>query len=228
MEAVEKLGNILNIKGGAKEKLSGMKELLTSEHGVKGLAELEQVFGFLEALSIREEVEFDLTLARGLNYYTGTIFEVKAKDVAIGSICGGGRYDNLTGIFGMDGVSGVGISFGADRIYDVLEGLGGFPEGLSATTNILLINFGPEEEKYCLKILEQLRKEGISSELYPESDKIKKQMKYADQKGIPFVVLIGESEMKTGLLAVKEMKSGNQESLTVHALVEKFKNPRQE
>jgi len=221
-EAVTRLGNVLNIKGNAREKLAGMKALLTSENGIRGVEEMEKVFGYLDELGIKEEVDFDLTLARGLNYYTGTIFEVKAKEVAIGSICGGGRYDNLTGIFGLDGVSGVGISFGADRVFDVLEAMQGFPEGLAATTSVLLINFGGEEEKFGLKVLEQLRMAGISAELYPDVDKIKKQMKYADQKGIPYVVLIGENERQSGMLTVKEMKSGAQESLTVRDLVLKF------
>lgn len=227
-EAIEKLGNVLDLKGDSRDKLHGLRSLLVSDIGSKGIEEMEQVLAYLEGLSVNEDVEFDLTLARGLNYYTGTIFEVKSKEVSIGSLCGGGRYDDLTGIFGLPGVSGVGISFGADRIYDVLESLGGFPAGLKSTTDVLLINFGGEEEKHCLKALEELRREGIHAEIYPDRDKIKKQMKYADQKGIPFVVLIGENERKQHSVKLKDMRSGNEESLDRDALASRLKVLRAE
>jgi len=218
-DAADKLEDILKIDGSAKEKIKALSALLASETGAKGLKELDEVISCFEEIYLRQDLNFDLTLARGLNYYTGTIFEVKARDVEIGSICGGGRYDDLTGIFGLEGVSGVGISFGADRIYDVLATLNGFPEELTATTQVLLVNFGQEEQMYCMKLLEKLRKSNIRSELFPDSAKLKKQMKYADQKGIPYVVLVGENEMRSGSLTVKNMKSGEQVSVTIDELV---------
>jgi len=221
--AADKLHNLLLISGSPQEKLRAMEASIQDETGTRGLQEMEKVFSLLEGLSVTHTVELDLALARGLNYYTGTIFEVTARDVAIGSICGGGRYDDLTGIFGMEGTSGVGISFGADRIYDVLNALNGFPSELAATTQVLFINFGEEPEKFCLKLLESLRRENIHCELYPDNDKIKKQMKYADQKGIPFVVLIGEDEMKSGSLTVKDMKAGTQSRISPQELIERLK-----
>ena len=176
-------------------------------------------------MDLNIETELDLTLARGLNYYTGAIFEVKAKDFAIGSITGGGRYDNLTGIFGLPNVSGVGISFGADRIYDVLEGLNLFPETLSENTTAIFLNFGPNEERYCLKYLRQVRKHGINAEIYPEAVKIQKQMKYADQRGIPIVILAGEQEMAEHTFTVKWMKEGRQDTVAAEQLVEKIGIP---
>ncbi len=170
---------------------------------------MQAIFERLEILGIEDGCELDITLARGLNYYTGTIFEVKAKEVEIGSICGGGRYDDLTGVFGLPGVSGVGISFGADRIYDVLLALNRFPENEVSKTRVLFVNFGEKEEKYCLRLAVQLREAGIVTEIYPDPGKMKKQLKYADQKQIPYVVLIGEDEISSGSLTVKNMKSGN-------------------
>jgi histidyl-tRNA synthetase len=210
---------LLTIKGSSRELLDKIEETLDNETGEKGVTEMKQVFDFLEDVEVIEPVVFDLTLARGLDYYTGTIFEVSTSEMEMGSICGGGRYDDLTGIFGLEGVSGVGISFGADRIYDVLNKLDRFPEHLQATTQVMLVNFGEKEQPYCLKVLEKLRKENISAELYPDPDKMKKQMKYADQKGIPFVVLIGEDEMKSGKLSVKNMRSGQQEKIGLEEMV---------
>jgi histidyl-tRNA synthetase len=173
-------------------------------------------------LNIKLNIELDLTLARGLNYYTGAIFEVKANDVEIGSICGGGRYDNLTGIFGLDNVSGVGISFGADRIYDVLNQLNKYPVEVSAATKVLITNFGEKEQLVGLKILQKLRSNFISSELYPDNSKIKKQMSYADSRNIPFVILIGEEEIKSGKFLLKDMKSGEQSLLDENELLIKL------
>jgi histidyl-tRNA synthetase len=218
------LDDILAVQGDSRDKLKRLSELIKDETGLKGLQEMALLFELLQDLEINEPVEFDLTLARGLNYYTGTIFEVSSLETQIGSICGGGRYDDLTGIFGMQGTSGVGISFGADRIYDVLNALDRFPEALSATTEVLLVNFGEKEQKYCLGVVEKLRKENISAELYPDSDKIKKQMRYADQKKIPYVVLIGENEIKNDILTVKNMTSGQQEALSLQQLINKVKS----
>lgn len=192
----------LGISGDTAARLETLRQNLSgSETGMKGLDEMESVFKRLKMLGISAECELDIALARGLNYYTGTIFEVKAKDVAIGSICGGGRYDDLTGIFGLQGVSGVGISFGADRIYDVLLALDRFPEQDISGTKVLLVNFGEQEELYCLALADRLRKEGISTEVFPDQGKLKKQMKYADQKKIPFVILAGTDEIATGALS---------------------------
>jgi histidyl-tRNA synthetase len=167
-------------------------------------------------------LELDLTLARGLNYYTGAIFEVKAKDVEIGSICGGGRYDDLTGVFGLKDVSGVGVSFGADRIYDVMEQLNIFPKEIVASTKVMFVNFGENEEKYCLPLLQKLRENGINSEIFPESAKMKKQMTYANNKNIPFVILVGANEMEKGILTVKDMISGDQSEMKFEDLLEKL------
>lgn len=188
---------------------------------MEGITELETLFGYLTGFGILAQLELDITLARGLNYYTGAIFEVKALDTPMGSITGGGRYDNLTGIFGMPGVSGVGISFGADRIYDVLTQLDAFPAETSTGTRILFVNFGPDEEKYCLPMLAALRKSGISAELYPDYEKMKKQMNYANQRQIPFVAIAGSDEMKQGLIGLKDMVKGTQESLTVQQLIDR-------
>jgi histidyl-tRNA synthetase len=167
-------------------------------------------------------LEFDLTLARGLNYYTGAIIEVKANDVSIGSICGGGRYDNLTGIFGMPDVSGVGISFGADRIYDVLNQLNLYPESIASTTQILITNFGEKEQNHCLQLLNTMRKSGIRAELYPDPVKLKKQMSYANNRQIPYVLLVGEQEIATGIYGLKNMQSGEQENLNQEQLFAKL------
>ena len=210
-EAVERLQPILELRGSNAEKLNKLRDVLSgSETGLKGIAEMETIFGYVGRLGIDLEVELDLSLARGLNYYTGAIFEVKALDFAIGSICGGGRYDDLTGIFGMPNMSGVGISFGADRIYDVMTGLGLFPEEVNCTTRVLFTNLGAAEEAAVLPLLRALRGEGISAEIYPEAGKMKKQMEYANRRGIPFVVIVGSQELEAGAATVKEMRSGEQ------------------
>jgi histidyl-tRNA synthetase len=209
----------MNVEGTVLQRIDYLEKNLASDTGKKGIEELRYIFERINALGIADECELDITLARGLNYYTGTIFEVKANDVQIGSICGGGRYDDLTGIFGLPGVSGVGISFGADRIYDVLLALNRFPEHDTSTTQVLLVNFGAEEEKHCLRIATALRKAGICTEIFPDQGKLKKQMKYADQKQIPFVVLVGENEISSGVLTVKNMQTGEQNSWTADQLV---------
>ncbi|MDR0874056.1 MAG: histidine--tRNA ligase [Prevotellaceae bacterium] len=210
-EAIEKLQPIILLQGNNAEKLSSLKNILeTSEIGQKGIAEIEYIFRYVERLNVSSTVELDLTLARGLNYYTGAILEVKALDVQIGSITGGGRYDNLTGVFGLQGVSGVGISFGADRIYDVLNQLDLYPESAAAATQVLFVNFGEKETEYCLPMLKDLRGRGISAEIYPESAKLKKQFSYADDKRIPFVAIAGENEILAGKITIKNMLTGEQ------------------
>ena len=222
--AIEKLQPILFMKGDAREKFAQLKSLMSGiEVGEKGIEELETLFDYIDDMNVGIEYELDLTLARGLNYYTGAIFEVKAKDVAMGSISGGGRYDNLTGIFGLQGVSGVGISFGADRIYDVLTELNLFPEKNGDITEVIFLNFGPKEERYCLPYLQQLRRNGVNAEIYPDSAKIQKQMKYADQRGIPVVVMAGEDEMNNKCFTVKFMKEGRQEKISAENLIEIIK-----
>ncbi|MEA4981301.1 MAG: histidine--tRNA ligase [Paludibacter sp.] len=214
--AIEKLQPILQLSGTNKEKLSQLKKVLAaSETGLKGVSELEIIFSFCESMEIATKIDLDLTLARGLNYYTGAIFEVKALDIEIGSITGGGRYDNLTGVFGMEGVSGVGISFGADRIYDVLNQLKLYPETSAEQTQILFVSFGEKELMYCLPWLKSLRSKGINAEIYPEPAKMKKQMSYADNKNIPFAAIVGENEMKEGKVMLKNMKTGAQQLMTL-------------
>lgn len=223
-EAIDKLQPILNLSGSNEEKLLQLEAILqNSETGLKGISELRKVFDYLRLLDIHIEIKLDLTLARGLSYYTGAIFEVKALDVEIGSITGGGRYDDLTGIFGMKNMSGVGISFGADRIFDVMNQLDLFPKDTTATTQILFVNFGEQEESYCLPLLKRLRDNGINAEIYPEAAKMKKQMGYADKKGIPFVALVGENEMQNNTVTLKEMQSGQQESVSIEILIEKLR-----
>ncbi len=223
--AVDQLQPIMNLSGTNTEKLKQIKEVLKdSEIGVKGVEEMETVFNWLSPLNVKTEIELDLTLARGLNYYTGAIFEVKALDMQIGSITGGGRYDDLTGIFGMPDISGVGISFGADRIYDVMEQLDLYPKESSATTQLLFVNFGEKEQAWCLPVLSQLRDAGISCEIYPQSAKMKKQMTYANARKIPFVALVGEDEMTSGQITLKDMEKGEQANLTVEELIEKLKS----
>ena len=223
--AIEKLQPILFMKGDAREKFAQLKSLMAGiEVGEKGIEELETLFDYIDDMNVGIEYELDLTLARGLNYYTGAIFEVKAKDVAMGSISGGGRYDNLTGIFGLQGVSGVGISFGADRIYDVLTELNLFPERNVDSTEVIFLNFGKNEERYCLPYLQQLRRNGINAEIYPDSAKIQKQMKYADQRGIPVVVMAGEDEMNNKTFTVKWMKEGRQENVSAEELLNRINN----
>lgn len=212
--AINKLQPMLNIDGDTLSKLSKLEVLLSqSETGMKGIEELRNIFSFIKNSSLNCEVELDLTLARGLNYYTGAIIEVKAKDISIGSICGGGRYDNLTGVFGMDGVSGVGVSFGADRIYDVLRQLNLFEEIKVSTTEVLILNFGIGETRYGLKILDQLRAMDISAELYPDAVKLKKQMSYADLKKIPYIIIAGDQEIKNNEVKFKKMATGEQKAI---------------
>ncbi len=220
-EAIQQLQPIIQLSGTNTEKLQTMRQALAqSETGMQGIAEVEFVLTTLESLSLKNPVELDLTLARGLNYYTGCIFEVKALDVEMGSITGGGRYDNLTGIFGMPGLSGVGISFGADRIYDVLNQLNLYPQSVTTSTRVLFINFGSAETAYCLPTLSRLRHSGIPSEIYPDAAKMKKQMQYANARQIPFVVMAGESEMQQAKFALKDMQSGNQLLLSADELIE--------
>ena len=219
-EAIDKLQPIILLSGTNAEKLATLKEVLaTSEVGLKGVEESEFILNTLQALGLKNEVELDLTLARGLNYYTGAIFEVKALDVQIGSITGGGRYDNLTGIFGMPGISGVGISFGADRIFDVLNQLDLYPKEAVTGTRVLFVNFGDAEMAYSLPLLARLRGAGISAEIYPDSAKMKKQMAYANAKAVPFVAIVGENEMAEGKVMLKNMTTGEQRLLTGEELV---------
>lgn len=226
-EAIEKLQPILNLEGNNLEKLEQLRTVLReSEVGLKGIEELATVFNYLDDLQIETEIKLDLTLARGLSYYTGAIFEVKALDAQIGSITGGGRYDDLTGIFGLKNMSGVGISFGADRIFDVMQQLDLFPKDNTTTTQILFVNFGEKEEKYCLPLLKQLRTAGINTEIYPEAAKMKKQMGYADKKGIPYVALVGETEMQEGILSLKDMTSGEQTNLRIEEVIAKLNNKK--
>ena len=212
-EAVAVLEPVLTMQGGFAEKIAAMRGVLAgSETGLRGLDELEELFGFISAAGVKLPVEMDLSLARGLNYYTGAIFEVKALDWQIGSISGGGRYDNLTGIFGLKDMSGVGISFGADRIYDVLEGLDKFPEGLSSSATLLFANMDAESAAYVLPLANVLRSNGVSVEVFPESGKLKKQFEYADRKGIPFISICGSSEAAEGKINIKNLASGEQKS----------------
>ncbi|WP_276364251.1 histidine--tRNA ligase [Daejeonella sp. H1SJ63] len=223
---IETLKPIIALKGSNEEKLNSLRSVLAvSETGLKGISEIETIFSYLARLSILNtqysilNVELDITLARGLNYYTGAIFEVKTNEVAMGSIGGGGRYDDLTGMFGLSNLTGVGISFGADRIYDVLEELNLFPESATESTKVLISNFDAEAEKYALPVLQQIRNAGISAEIYPSSAKLKKQMAYADDKSIPYVILIGSDEMESGLLTLKNMKNGEQQKVSVEEII---------
>ena len=219
-EAIDKLQPIILLSGSNEEKLETLKTVLaTSETGMKGVEESEFILKTVASLGVKSEVELDLTLARGLNYYTGAIFEVKALDVQIGSISGGGRYDNLTGVFGMDGMSGVGISFGADRIFDVLNQLDLYPKEAVNGTELLFVNFGEKETAYCLPVLAKMRDAGVRAEIYPDSAKMKKQMGYANDKQIPFVAIVGENEMAEGKLTLKNMTTGEQSLLTSDELL---------
>ena len=221
--AIEKLQPILHLNGTNREKLAQLKEILAaSEVGMKGVEEMQTILDLCDKVSVSTPIELDLTLARGLNYYTGAIFEVKALDVQIGSITGGGRYDNLTGVFGLNGVSGVGISFGADRIFDVLNQLDLYPADSLQTTQLLFVNFGAREEAYLLPLIAKVRAAGIRTELYPEAAKMKKQMSYADTKKIPFVALVGENEIEAGKVNLKNMLTGEQHSVTVEELIERL------
>jgi len=218
-EAIEKLQPIISLEGSNEAKLNVIAGVLQgSETGLKGIEEIKFILDTLQSTGLNNEIQLDLTLARGLNYYTGAIFEVKALDTSIGSITGGGRYDNLTGIFGMPGLSGVGISFGADRIYDVLNTLNLYPKEATNATQVLFINFGEKETTYCLPFVSQLRKAGIRTELFPDKAKMKKQMGYANAKHIPFVVLAGENEINEGKLTLKDMQTGEQTLVTIEEL----------
>ncbi|MCK5537234.1 MAG: histidine--tRNA ligase [Bacteroidales bacterium] len=220
---IDALQPVLHLSGSNTDKLADLKKVLAnSEVGLEGIAEIEVIFDFLAELSFESKVELDLTLARGLNYYTGAIIEVKALDVQIGSICGGGRYDDLTGVFGKKDLSGVGVSFGADRIYDVLNQQNNFPEKTMQTTQAMIVNFGDTEVKYALKVAFELRRAGIKTEIYPDSTKMKKQMTYADKKNIPFVILIGENEMNENKISVKNMLSGEQDMMLVEDFIKKI------
>jgi histidyl-tRNA synthetase len=219
-EAVDKLQPILKLEGTTVEKLAQIETVIgATEIGAKGIAEMRTMFAYLENVELNTTIELDLTLARGLNYYTGAIFEVKSNDVQIGSICGGGRYDDLTGIFGMPDVSGVGVSFGAERIYDVLVQLNAFPEESLETTKALFVNFGEKEEAYCLPVLAQLRKNGINAEIFPESAKMKKQMTYANRKEIAYVILAGDNEMAAQKFTLKNMETGEQQLVDTQELI---------
>ncbi len=221
-EQITTLQPLFGLEGSNEERLEQIANLLaSSELGSKGVEELRHVLKLTTELGLRNAtLELDITLARGLNYYTGAIFEVKAHDVQIGSICGGGRYDDLTGIFGLPGVSGVGISFGADRIYDVMEALDIFPQQNEEQTQLLFVNFGTKEELYCMKLAKQLRAKGLNVEVYPEAAKMKKQMKFANDKNVPFVAIVGSSEMETGQISVKQMESGDQHEIDSGELAE--------
>lgn len=222
-ENVSKLQPILALSGNNNEKLEQLKSVLAdSEIGLKGVAELETLFGYTANLDFTAELELDLTLARGLNYYTGTIIEVKALDVQIGSITGGGRYDNLTGVFGVDGLSGVGISFGADRIYDVLNQLDLYPKTTVNQTQVIFLNFGEKEMEYCIPLLAKLRVAGIPTEIYPDAVKFKKQMQYANDRNIPFVAIVGETEMAENVVMLKDMTTGNQEKVLINDIISKL------
>ena len=220
-EQIQKLQPIIMLEGSNEQKLNTIAEVLKdSETGLKGVEETKYILGYLTALN--NEIQLDLTLARGLSYYTGAIFEVKALDTPMGSISGGGRYDNLTGIFGMPGLSGVGISFGVDRIYDVLNALDLYPKDSVTTTQLLFINFGERETAYCLPIINKVRANGIRSEIYPDASKMKKQMSYANAKQIPFVALAGESEINEGKVTLKNMETGEQQMVTPEELIERL------
>lgn len=222
-DAIKKLQPVLLLKGSNQEKLAQLQTILSgSQTGLKGIEEVNTIFSFLSHAPVETPIELDLTLARGLNYYTGAIFEVKANDVSIGSICGGGRYDDLTGIFGLKDISGVGISFGADRIYDVMNQLNIFPAETTAGTQVMLVNFGEAEQNYCLKAIKLLRDSNISAELYPESAKLKKQLSYANDKQIPWVLLAGQKEIETGRLTLKNMALGEQYELSLNEIVSKL------
>jgi histidyl-tRNA synthetase len=219
-DAILKLQPIINLKGDTNTKLQKLEELFThSETGMKGVSELKTLFSYIEKADMAPRVELDLTLARGLNYYTGAIIEVKASGVAIGSICGGGRYDDLTGIFGLSGVSGVGVSFGADRIYDVMAQLGLFAKMSGSPTEVLVLNFGDAELQYALRILDMLRKDGIKTELYPDTVKLKKQLSYADSLKIPYIIIAGDEEIKAGEVTLKTMSTGEQKKIKIEELV---------
>lgn len=222
-DAIRALQPILELSGSNEEKLAVMSEMLKgSETGIKGIDEMREVIGAIDALGHKGDIEVDISLARGLNYYTGTIIEVKAKDVEIGSITGGGRYDNLTGVFGMPGLSGVGISFGADRIYDVMTQLNLFPEDLGQTVKVMFVNFGEKEAMQSLRYVNALREAGVAAQLYPEAAKMKKQMSMADADNVPFVAFVGESELGRDAIVLKDMSTGEQKEFTLAETIEKL------
>ena len=222
-EAINKLQPILELSGTNSEKLAKLSEVISSsETGMLGIEEMRTIFDNVEKLGVALIPELDLSLARGLNYYTGAIFEVKANDFQIGSISGGGRYDDLTGIFGMPGMSGVGISFGADRIYDVMLGLDLFPKELACSTKVLFVNLGDEEQFAAMRVISKLRDRGVATEIYPEAAKMKKQMEFANRRGIPFVVIIGSDELQRGVATVKNMLTGEQSECSLDTLHEQF------
>lgn len=224
-DAINKLQPVLGLSGSTRDKLDELSTLLyDSDAGMVGISEMKSIFSRTEKLNFVNSVELDLTLARGLNYYTGTIIEVKALDYPIGSISGGGRYDNLTGIFGMPGLSGVGISFGADRIYDALDGLDLYPDNLEITTKVLFLNFGENEVDFIQPLANVLRKNGVSTEIYPDSAKLKKQMNYANAKGIPYVAIVGENEIKENKVTLKDMNTGVQQFLSSSEFVHYFQD----
>ena len=226
-DAIRKLQPIISLSGSNEEKLDVISDVLKgSEIGLKGVEELRCIFDTLKNVGVGNEVQFDLTLARGLNYYTGAIFEVKALDVQIGSITGGGRYDNLTGIFGMPGLSGVGISFGADRIFDVLNALDLYPKNAMSGTELLFINFGEKETAYCLPIIAKVRENGIAAEIYPDAVKMKKQMIYANNNSICYVALAGENEINEGKVTLKNMSTGEQQLVSVDELIKTVREKR--
>ncbi|MCB6902157.1 histidine--tRNA ligase [Hoylesella buccalis] len=226
-EAIDKLQPIISLQGTNDEKLNVIKNVLKdSQVGLKGVEEVAYILDVLKPMQLHNEIELDLTLARGLNYYTGAIFEVKAKDVSIGSITGGGRYDNLTGIFGKPGLSGVGISFGADRIYDVLNALDLYPKETTNSTQILFINFGEKETAYCLPLVNEARSHGVSAEMYPDAVKMKKQMSYANAKQIAFVAMAGENEMKENKITIKNMETGEQILVPISDFMDVFSEQR--
>jgi len=219
-ENINVLQPIIQLKGSTQEKCNQLETVLaSSEVGLKGVAEIRTVFDYCQSLDLSAEIELDISLARGLNYYTGTIIEVKALEVEIGSICGGGRYDDLTGIFGLKNVSGVGVSFGADRIFDVLNQLNRYPEATTISTKLMFVNFGDASEKQCLHKLKSIRNAGINAELYPDRAKMNKQMTYADKKQIPYVAFIGDDELLNNSISLKNMKSGEQKTVTLDELL---------
>ena len=221
--AIEALQPILSLEGANGAKLARLREILAdSPVGLAGVTETETILSYVETLGTELEIELDLSRARGLKYYTGAIFEVKARDFAIGSICGGGRYDDLTGIFGMPNTSGVGISFGADRIYDVMTGLDLFPDDTKGTTRALMLNFGGEEERVSLRLAKNLREAGIACEVYPESAKMKKQMEYANRRAVPWVVIVGSDELASGRATVKNMATGEQQAVAFDELINRI------
>lgn len=222
---INKLQPLFGLKGNNQEVLESIKTILADiEVGIEGIAEVQEVLDLVDSIGLKQaKLQLDLSLARGLNYYTGCIFEVVSNEVEMGSICGGGRYDDLTGIFGLKGMSGVGISFGADRIYDVMEQLKLFPDDIEVQSQLMIANFGKEEAKFGMGVLKQLREAGIASEIYPDATKLGKQFKYADQKQIPYVLLIGAEEIKSGKFQLKHMKSGEQDSLAIEEVIDKLK-----